>query len=837
MTTLPQAILLVLVVVAPVFVLFAPSFIGQKLLLPLDVLALDGVYLSEVPPDRVAWWGSSVLADQVLEYEMNRRFVTDELRAGRVPLWNPYGYCGAPFANFHKYSPFMWPYYLFGTPRVLPWIQLLVAFTAGIGTYVYGRRGLGVGYYPALVAAAAFPLVGFFVLWRGFSLTYVAAWLPWLFLAIDATVRRPVGLAPVGLAVVTALVLVSGQIDVAGQALLASGVYAVGCSLLKERGKRPVRRLATVGLMLTAGWGVGFLLSAPYLLPLADYARTGARFQERAAGSEERPPIGLPALPALLLPDAYGTSREGSFYLLDGNQLEGPAAGYAGVVLVLFLAPLAFVVRERRKTAAVLLAIGILGLSWDLDVPGAVQLLRLPVLNLMSHNRFVFVSAFAWVALAALGFEQVLRRERLRLPWLLGAVAPFTFGVWCLHSMGHLPEPVGSKLGTTLVNGRALFGSVDSIRSIQESYVVAYARGALLCLAAVAGWVLVVSRFGTSRWLPTVLAVTTVAELLGFAIGVTPQSDPAMYYPEIEALTPLRGTPDRVLGLGCLPANLNERFRLREVRGYDGVDPARMIELLELCRDVRVPAERYGRVQVYSSPVRVDSVGTLACSPVLDMLAVRHIVVRGEPPAKAKPVTRGSGYWTGLNPRALPRAFVPERIETTKDDAETLRRLGDPGFDPRGVAFITTKSDWSGCVDALLGKRVSGRAEIESEDSGAVTVITRMETSGLMVLGDLFDDGWKATVNGQPMPILRVNHAIRGVVVPEGRSTVRFDYRPSSFVIGVGLAIAAAVALILWSAGIAGWRVGHRLFEILRAHASAAEVPGQNEPGPATAAR
>ena len=45
------------------------------------------------------------------------------------------------------------------------------------------------------------------------------------------------------------------------------------------------------------------------------------------------------------------------------------------------------------------------GLSWSLDVPGMVQLLRLPGLNLMSHNRFVFVTAFAILILAAAGLN------------------------------------------------------------------------------------------------------------------------------------------------------------------------------------------------------------------------------------------------------------------------------------------------------------------------------------------------------------------------------------------------------------------------------------------------
>jgi hypothetical protein len=44
---------------------------------------------------------------------------------------------------------------------------------------------------------------------------------------MDKTARRTSPLAPVGLGAVTGLVLTSGQLDVCGQMLLASGLYAV----------------------------------------------------------------------------------------------------------------------------------------------------------------------------------------------------------------------------------------------------------------------------------------------------------------------------------------------------------------------------------------------------------------------------------------------------------------------------------------------------------------------------------------------------------------------------------------------------------------------------------
>jgi uncharacterized membrane protein YfhO len=53
------------------------------------------------------------------------------------------------------------------------------------------------------------------------------------------------------------------------------------------------------------------------------------------------------------------------------------------------------------------------------------------------------------------------------------------------------------------------------------------------------------------------------------------------------------------------------------------------------------------------------------------------------------------------------------------------------------------------------------------------------------------------------LPIVRVNHALRGVVLPAGSGEIQMRYEPASFALGVKLAAAAAMALVLWSIGAA----------------------------------
>ena len=69
---------------------------------------------------------------------------------------------------------------------------------------------------------------------------------------------------------------------------------------------------------------------------------------------------------------------------------------------------------------------------------------------------------------------------------------------------------------------------------------------------------------------------------------------------------------------------------------------------------------------------------------------------------------------------------------------------------------------------------------------------------GLFVVKDSYFPGWRATVNGQPAEVIRVNGLVRGVVVPAaGQYEVTMAYRPTSFVSGLAISAATVVLLAL----------------------------------------
>jgi hypothetical protein len=185
----------------------------------------------------------------------------------------------------------------------------------------------------------------------------------------------------------------------------------------------------------------------------------------------------------------------------------------------------------------------------------------------------------------------------------------------------------------------------------------------------------------------------------------------------------------------------------------------------------------------------IDESGNIKLLPVLDMLGVRYVILRGSPPPNARPLFQGPDYWVLANPSAVPRAFVPHRAELVNDDHARLAKLVSPQFDPREVAFLEQQAD--------LPAACRGSAEILEEIPTRVRVSLHMETAGLVLLADHWDKGWKAYLDGKPVQILRANHALRGVVASPGARILEFRYEPASFRWGLALTGAAAAMLVL----------------------------------------
>jgi uncharacterized membrane protein YfhO len=65
----------------------------------------------------------------------------------------------------------------------------------------------------------------------------------------------------------------------------------------------------------------------------------------------------------------------------------------------------------------------------------------------------------------------------------------------------------------------------------------------------------------------------------------------------------------------------------------------------------------------------------------------------------------------------------------------------------------------------------------------------------LLKVGAAWYPGWVANVGGRPLPVVRVDHALMGVIVPAGDNEVALNFHSNRF--GLGLAISLVSGFLL----------------------------------------
>jgi hypothetical protein len=136
------------------------------------------------------------------------------------------------------------------------------------------------------------------------------------------------------------------------------------------------------------------------------------------------------------------------------------------------------------------------------------------------------------------------------------------------------------------------------------------------------------------------------------------------------------------------------------------------------------------------------------------------------------------------------------RVEVV-DDASALARIHEPDFDPRTTALVDVTSlapAARGTVECVYtAVEGGGQAEIVRYEENRIEARVQ-GGGGLLVFSEVDYPGWQATVDGDPVPLVRADYLLRALCVPPGEHRVVLTYDPP--LLKVGLAI-TALALFL----------------------------------------
>jgi hypothetical protein len=156
-----------------------------------------------------------------------------------------------------------------------------------------------------------------------------------------------------------------------------------------------------------------------------------------------------------------------------------------------------------------------------------------------------------------------------------------------------------------------------------------------------------------------------------------------------------------------------------------------------------------------------------------------------------------------VNRLVYPRAFFVNRYEVT-GALEILNKIARQEFNPRVVAYFVDDPK-------LQIEPPSPLNTVEFLRYGIQDLTLKVTASGnnLLFLSEAYyPEGWKAFLDGNEIPIYRLNYLFRGVVIPRGTHTLEMRFEPQGFFLGKNLSLGANIVILvgLASVGFQKWR-------------------------------
>ena len=730
------------------------------------------------------------------------------------PLWNPFVFLGMPSFGSGAYNPLIYPpdWPLAVLQKVLPlpeltWL-LLYYFLGGLFMFLLAREW-GARPEGALIGAVAFVfqpnLVAVGSHGHGSQLVD-SAYLP-LMLWLTARWLRKGTLPELGwLALAGGFQLLRGHVQICFYTWVAIGVYTavvLGASARKP-GELPA--LALRALAIGGAAALAFGVAGVYNLPLRDYAQHSIRGAAAgggvAFGYATSWSMGMHELPSIVFPNFVGFG--GATYWGAMPFTDYPN-GFLGVIVVL-LAGLGFAGRgQGNGTArvfagaiaafALLVSLGrhtpLYGLLYD-HLP-LFNKFRIPVMVLILFQLgMALAAAWGWSLLVqpgrAKGGPDLVDRVLAGVAAALGLLGLFALfgaeslrGAYVTSALAQQPR-LGAEaaraafalftgdLGTVAFLGLALTGVAWFTR--RGKFPVALASVIALVLLLSELWP--VSRAVMQPTIGDPVARNLDAgrdDVVEFLEKAGPPGTFRAFFPESELFQ-----DNRLAGFG-----------VSTLGGYHAAKPRLYQDLVETNALYQLPwlALLNARYWVFSRPV----------SPT-DIPADWYALL--------KQLHAGPGGVVYEYALAMPRAtvvgawqVVPDTGRAVLDSVSAVVRnpggftwlTSDPGIpsgeaEPAGTATITRY----------------GLHEVEVEVDAARPAVLR--------LADLWYPDWKVTVDGRAAGLLRADHALRAVAVPQGRHKVVFKFVSGSFIAGLWLSIGSSVAALALLG--AGWWVSRR---------------------------
>jgi hypothetical protein len=687
-------------------------------------------------------------------------FAASTVQHGRLPLWDPFVAAGRTFVGGMEtglFYPVKWLLYAFPmgpsgqlSPRLYQDFIVLAHFLAACFMFLL-IKDLGLSSFSGLAAGITFGMGGLIARAPWPDMIDSAVWLPLVILFLRRALRSVEPGRKIRYGALCGMAL--------GMAVLAGRIHIVMMDVIvvvsaalyftwnagdgEKRGTPALDRWISTAKIVGIIGVLAFCIGAIQLLPSVELSRRAVRYigtAAPAAASERIPYLDLKEdlWPRGLFTAIFFAAFPGSTY---GGEGFGIYIGVMPLILMMvgvwrnwhnpwvrYLAGLA--------VAAFTLTLG----SYSL-VHGLAYILVPYLWIARGASRFIYISQFAMAILAGFGSDTLfVRKEESQHFTTLIRIMKWAVAVMALPMLS-----------------AAMTGKPELNEWVSLSFIIIAASSALFYY---------IVRGHASRSTQFLVIFVIMFDLSAFCwliqnraredMGGRDQLQNLMNCKDLAGFLNSRKELFRVNIESDYSPNLGDMFGVQIIQ-------SRMATELTDLRKFRESAPRS-----------------------LDQMNVRY-TVSAKPLVGRTPVYTDRLWLVYENPDYLPRAWLVHKTAVVLRPEFAIPRMREPDFDPRRMAVLDSPLP-AELQDSLDGKREE--AQVVNFEVDRLEVKVNAASRALLVLSEVDYPGWKAEVNGQPVPIHKVNGLLRGIVVPAGESRISLRYIPDSIIQGAILSLA-----------------------------------------------
>jgi len=773
------------------------------------------VFLYQEPVIKGEKLSIADVKSQGIIFEKNKTDYIDEF--GEYPQWYPYIFGGMPFQASGTYRL---QYTIETLYKIIPKpirSRLAVGFTfnllAGGFFMILLLRSYGVGYIAAFTGAMAFIFTTKILGTPHTNRIVTFIHLPLILYALRMAVTSRKWIYFVLLGGALGSQIGSYHPQVAFYGLMLMGLYTLYRFVLSMQEKESWASMGQFAAMWLLSLGVGYFMASIVLMPMQEYLPYSIR---GAVGNSSGGAAGLSyeyatswsfswaEILTFIIPSFSGHS--GNTYWGDSPFTSYPH--YLGIVTVI-LAIAAGVWARKRKDfwfyIGLIVFTLLIAMGRNFAPLSKFLLAYLPYFNKFREPSMILIMTITGIAvMAGWGMEAILTKLRMErnekivsvlLKSLIGAGVIFLLAVLFKDQLASFMD--GIYKNADLARDRMTrYANMAQARAFWKIRFGLFHKDLLLaCIWAISTLTVLWAAFDKRLSLKTIMITLPLLLFADLAIQgrmVIPEmfaraSTNQMKPQETGAIRFLKSDQEqyRVFPLDQFTTNEYAWFNISSIGGYHAAKMSKYQEIMDAGL-----FNNFSFLQLANTKYFISS------------QAINHpLLIESYSDAKTY-------IYKYLN--YLPRAYIVNNYVISDSKEKTFELIKSETYDPAKTVILHEPF-------LAMGDGAGGTVEIRSWTPQRYEIDVSMAGPGLLCLSEAwYPPGWKATVDGNEVSILRANHTFQAIPLASGRHAVEFTFNSNTFSLGVALSKGLFALVILLLLGNLAYQYRSQILALIR---------------------